>query len=301
MQSDKPLVSIGLNTYYGERFIGQTLDSFLAQDYPSFEIIILDNQSQDKTEEICRGYAARDNRFRYERSPDNLGTVKGYNRLSEMARGPYFMWADDHDLRDSTYISKCQSLLEESEEAVLAYTQTMLIDEDGRSLGRMPGDMDTRGMSPAKRHRHLIWNLRICNMIYGLMRRDVLNQTAKFKNIWGPDHLLLAELALVGAFALVPEPLFHRRQIREEEPVKTRVRRVMVALDPGGSRQRHERSYFLLLAELCGAHLKLVGRSSLGPCQKIGSWFLVLLSFGMRLFMPWPRLVACGKKILRIK
>lgn len=53
----KPRVNIGLPVYNGERYLAEALTSLLAQTYREFELIICDNASTDRTEEICRTYA----------------------------------------------------------------------------------------------------------------------------------------------------------------------------------------------------------------------------------------------------
>lgn len=70
-----PTVSIGLFVYNGERFLPKSLDSLLRQTFRDFELIISDNASTDRTEEICRGYAATDDRIRYYRNQKNMGAV----------------------------------------------------------------------------------------------------------------------------------------------------------------------------------------------------------------------------------
>ena len=62
MNETKPRVSIGMPVYNGENFIRDALDAFLAQTFKDFEIVISDNASSDRTEEICREYAQRDSR-----------------------------------------------------------------------------------------------------------------------------------------------------------------------------------------------------------------------------------------------
>ncbi len=59
------LVTIMVPVLNGELFLPLALDSLLAQDYPHFEVIILDNQSTDRTGEICRDYERRDARVKY--------------------------------------------------------------------------------------------------------------------------------------------------------------------------------------------------------------------------------------------
>lgn len=51
MADNKPLVSIGMPVYNGEKYIRQALDSLLAQDYGNFKLIISDNASKDGTTE----------------------------------------------------------------------------------------------------------------------------------------------------------------------------------------------------------------------------------------------------------
>lgn len=66
-------VSIGLPVYNGGAYISQALDSLLAQTYKKFQIIVCDNSSTDRAEEICRHNAERDSRIRHFRNPKNLG------------------------------------------------------------------------------------------------------------------------------------------------------------------------------------------------------------------------------------
>jgi glycosyltransferase involved in cell wall biosynthesis len=58
MESELPLVSIGMPVYNGEKYIMRALDSLLAQDYEKFEIIISDNASTDQTPKNIKEYAS---------------------------------------------------------------------------------------------------------------------------------------------------------------------------------------------------------------------------------------------------
>ncbi len=73
MSNNQPRFSIGLPVYNGEKFIKEAIDSILAQTFEDFELIISDNASTDKTGEICRAYAAKDQRIRYYRNEKNIG------------------------------------------------------------------------------------------------------------------------------------------------------------------------------------------------------------------------------------
>ena len=71
-------VSIGLPVYNGERFLKVKLDSILQQTHTNFELIISDNASTDKTENICIEYKNKDNRIKYFRQEKNFGVTLNF-------------------------------------------------------------------------------------------------------------------------------------------------------------------------------------------------------------------------------
>jgi len=213
MTGSIPLVSIGLPVYNGENFIPGALDSLLAQDYAQIELIISDNASTDRTPEICREYAAKDSRVHYHRNSTNLGVVKNFNRVFELASGDYFMWAGDHDLRAPTYVSRCMEIMATDPSVVLCCSQTVRVAPDGSHSAIIPPRLDTRGLAVVTRFQLVIWSLSYCYQTYGLIRSDALKRTQLFRDTIGPDAVLLTELALLGAFAYVPELLFYMRQM----------------------------------------------------------------------------------------
>ena len=58
-----PALSIGMAVYNGQRFVARALDSLLAQSFRNYELIISDDASTDRSNEICQSYAARDARI----------------------------------------------------------------------------------------------------------------------------------------------------------------------------------------------------------------------------------------------
>jgi glycosyltransferase involved in cell wall biosynthesis len=265
----KPLVSIGLPVYNGERFIRQALDSLLAQDYDNFELIISDNASTDCTSDICRDYLAKNQRIRYYRNEKNLGAVANFNRVFELSSGKYFMWAAADNELSPSFISCCSSILQHDPHVVLAYSRTTLIDDCGNPLGLAPDQIDTRGLTTIQRYKHIIWNLSWCNMIYGLMRRDILGQTGVARNLVGWDHATLAELALKGAFAQVPDPLFHRRINTADNDSEAYKKRILYALDPVNASRKLEVPYPALYRELRDLHMRAVSHAPISFSAKL--------------------------------
>jgi glycosyltransferase involved in cell wall biosynthesis len=207
-----PLVSIGIPVYNAQRYLREALDSLVAQDYANIELLISDNASSDDTGAICREYAARDPRIRYERSAQNQGAVWNFNRVFSLAHGPYFMWAAFDDLRDASYLSRGVEALEARPNAVLCCTGVRLIDEAGRVTQPDPRMRIVHpvGETGAARLRGLA-QANFWVDIYGLIRSSALSRTRLAQPVWGFDVLLLLELCLRGEVILVPEPLFAYR------------------------------------------------------------------------------------------
>jgi len=296
--NSQPLVSIGIPVYNGERFLSQTLQSLQDQDYKNLELIICDNGSSDGTATICREHQSMDYRMQYYRSETNMGAIQNFNRAFELAVGKYFMWAGAHDLWAESYVSQCTSILEREPTVALAYSRTMLIDLEGNPIGLMPDQIDTRGMTPAARYAHLIRNLRWCNMIHGVIRRESLTQTRLFKKVFGTDHLLLAELSLTGAFAQISEPLFFRRQTRPDENVDRDPdgwkQQMIVTLDPGSKSKWGKTTLTDLYRTLRNEHIKLIQSSSLNYTAKLRMLLETLRTYQSNFGVDWP-----GGRLLR--
>lgn len=207
-----PPVSIGLPVYNGERFLACALDSILAQTHEGFELVISDNASSDATEEICRHYAAGDERIRYVRQEENLGAGANFNLVFELARGRYFRWASHDDLVEPTNLERCLAAFEDGpEDLVLVYPKTAIIDEAGAVVEQYEDGIDLFEPRAAARVAHLVSRLRLCNPVFGLIRSDAFARTRRLGSYLGADQVLLLELALLGRFREVPEVLFRRR------------------------------------------------------------------------------------------
>lgn len=93
----KPLVTICIPTYNGSKYLRECLDSVLSQTFSDFEVIVVDDQSQDETPSIIQEYAQRDKRIKFFSNMHNLGLVRNWNRCVELAGGEWikFVFQDD--------------------------------------------------------------------------------------------------------------------------------------------------------------------------------------------------------------
>ena len=207
-----PRVSIGLPVFNGDAFLAEAIASILDQSFNDFELILCDNASTDGTEDICRHFAQLDKRVRYIRHEQNLGAAANYNRAFEEARGTYFKWGAHDDNLHPDFLADCVVALEANPDCLLAYTETVLIDEHGVETGRHVDRFASLSSDPADRLATWLTVPRgMCNPVFGLIRREEMVKTILHGTYMGADRVLLGELALRGRSIMIEKPLFHRR------------------------------------------------------------------------------------------
>jgi len=106
---DPKLVSIVLPTYARARLLGHAIRSVLAQTYPNFELIVIDDNSPDDTPEVVRSFG--DPRIRYVRNEENLKLPRGLNKGFALARGDYLTWTSDDNLYAAGAVEKMVAVL----------------------------------------------------------------------------------------------------------------------------------------------------------------------------------------------
>jgi glycosyltransferase involved in cell wall biosynthesis len=223
-----PKLSIGIPVFNGQEFLPALLDSLLEQTFGDFEILICDNASSDRTPQICCEYERRDSRIHYFRNDRNLGAIANFNRVFELSAAPFFKWAAHDDLYREAYLEACVALLEANPDAVLAHTGTAFIDEKGEML---PFEQETRSFIDPKtgkrywadvpdigdtgvainRFWQVLTRARWGTHMFGVVRREILQQTSLLPNFAGSDRAMLAELTLLGRFRCANEPMFLKR------------------------------------------------------------------------------------------
>lgn len=208
-----PRVSIGLPVYNGDAFLEEAIESILQQTFDDLELIISDNASTDRTQEICEKAAQVDPRVRYFRQERNLGASPNYNFTFHQARGEYFKWAAHDDIIEPDHVARCVEAMDRYPEVQLAFPRTLKIDETGSIVGKYPDYASMRLMSsrPSERFGDMVCKMHMCLPFFGVMRRGVLESTELHAAREDSDRHLLADLALRGPLYEVPEYLFKRR------------------------------------------------------------------------------------------
>ena len=223
MITRKPRLTVGLPVYNAERYLAETVESLLSQTYRDFELLIADNASSDRTEDICRGLCRADPRVRYIRHVKNLGAALNHNFVVHEARGELFRWAAHDDLVRPSAFETCVAALDETgSDTVLAFSQTEIVDEYGAHVRYLRGQGSIDAEQPSKRLRALLKHPAgdprggFVTPFYGVARIDPLRATRLHQLYFGADRVLIIELALRGKLVEIGEPLFALRQHPEQ-------------------------------------------------------------------------------------
>ena len=90
------LISIITPTYNCAQFIGETIKSVINQTYTNWEMIIVDDASNDNTEEVVK--SIKDERIKYIRLKENSGAATARNIAMENASGKFMAFLDSDDI-----------------------------------------------------------------------------------------------------------------------------------------------------------------------------------------------------------
>lgn len=203
---NKPLISVIIPTYNSEKFIEDTLDSVRAQTYGNLEIIIVDDDSKDKTVEKVKEYMDRDTRIKLLQNNKNSGVAVSRNKGIKRASGEYIALLDSDDLWAGNKIEE-QIKLAEKTDGDIIYSSYSLIDENGKSMGR-------EFKVPKKTTLESMLKKSVISCSTAMIKTGLLKKTLFSSEFYHEDYVLWLRLLKQGAAAYgVTEVLAYYRQI----------------------------------------------------------------------------------------
>ena len=130
------VVSILTPSFNREDLVGETLDSVLAQTWPHWEVLVVDDGSTDRTKEIVAEYAARDSRIRlYERSWQPKGACTCRNEGVSMCNGDYVMFLDTDDIIEPFCLENRVAAMESDPDLDFAIFPGLMFENKPHDLG----------------------------------------------------------------------------------------------------------------------------------------------------------------------
>ena len=148
-----PMVSIVIPVYNGSNFLREAIESALAQTYQNLEIIVVDDGSEDNTEEIALSFGDKIRYF----SKENGGTSTALNLAIENMRGDYFSWLSHDDLYYPTKIEHEVEALSklENKDTIIICDLDGIIDYDYNRTFRTALYQEHRDAYPSRNDSYL--------------------------------------------------------------------------------------------------------------------------------------------------
>jgi glycosyltransferase involved in cell wall biosynthesis len=167
-----PAVSVVMAVHNGERFLREAVESVLDQTFGSFELLVVDDASTDRTRAILDTY--RDRRIRVIANDRQRGLSYSLNRGIGEARGRYIARLDADDVAEPDRFATQVEYLDRHADVALLGSWYSIIDEQGRETGRrwVPGD-----------HHEIRWMLGFCNAFAHsavMIRRTALDEVGLY-------------------------------------------------------------------------------------------------------------------------
>ena len=209
IEDRSPLVTIGMPVFDGAAHLEEAVRSLLDQTEGDFVLLISDNCSTDETPEICARLGAEDPRIRYVRQESNIGAVRNFEYVLQMAETPYFMWVAHDDIRAPGFLATSLKLLREAPDAVACSVGARVIDENGSEIDRILPPHALSSARPLERARAV--SKRGQMAIYGLLRREAVPAGVRIGYFRGSDIAFVFSMALQRRIATTDELLITYR------------------------------------------------------------------------------------------
>lgn len=123
----KPLISIIMPCFNGEKYIESAINSILAQNYAPIEFIIIDDGSTDNSKAVIQSFGDKI-QYYYQA---NGGPSKARNLGLSVARGEYIGFLDADDMMNENMLEKCIGIFEEYPDTEVVWTKYQLVYEAG--------------------------------------------------------------------------------------------------------------------------------------------------------------------------
>ncbi len=216
-----PQISFAIACYNAAPFLAQAVESALAQDGVSLEVLIVDDHSTDNSVAIAQAFADRDSRVRILQTPMNMGPAGARNVALAESRGDWFAILDGDDFLHPDRSLQLLAEAEKSQADVIA-DDLLIFDESGaadpqlfldRARGSAENWIDLPGYLAETRMFGRRPNLGFLKPMY---RKSFLSEHAirydESLRIAEDDALAIAALVAGARYRLMPKPYYFYRK-----------------------------------------------------------------------------------------
>ncbi len=220
-----PRISVIIPLYNHEKYIEEAVFSVLEQTVSDFELIIINDGSEDNSTDVVQ--KIKDNRIRYYYQ-ENRGAHNTLNRGIDMAQGEFISILNSDDVYDRNRFELCLNTLEKDSSTAAVSSYIEYIDENGRFIklkrGAEDNWIDKESETSFKDHGNLTLDLLAGNFLKTtsnlFCRRDVFSQVGRFRDLrYTHDYDFFLRLSHQHHIQLLSEPLLKYR-IHQQNTLK---------------------------------------------------------------------------------
>jgi len=206
MSETRPLVSVLLSVYNGEKYIKEAIDSILLQTYTNFELVIINDGSTDSTLEIIKKF--HDPRIKIY-THANIGLACSLNIAAKRSKGEFLARQDADDISLPNRLEKQVNIFQKKPDVVLVGADTIMIDRIGKPLGKTSAPLTKKNaldkifaLTSPYVHGSLMLRRSTFESVGGYSERFITSQ----------DFDLIIRMSLLAnEFSAVPEILYKLR------------------------------------------------------------------------------------------
>ncbi|MBD3878160.1 MAG: glycosyltransferase [Quinella sp. 1Q5] len=224
-----PKVSVILTSYNHAAFVAAAIDSVLKQTFTDFELLIVDDGSQDNSHDIIKAFD--DSRIKTFLYDENRGPVLAVSEAIESARGKYIAVHHSDDLWTPDKLEKQVAFLDSNEDFAACFTWVEFVDEQGKTHELDADDyykniFDQPNRTRAEWLHYFFYNANcLCHPSVMLRRESVKKfHLLDTHGLWQlPDYLMWIRLCFHAEIFILPERLtrFRLRRTRQENTSAT--------------------------------------------------------------------------------
>ncbi len=195
-----PIISVVMPVYNAERYLAVTIESILNQTYSDFELIAVNDGSEDNSAQILETYQQRDKRLRVHHQPQNMGIGAARTMGCQLAKGEYIAQMDSDDVSLPNRLARQVEYLQAHPEIGGCGTWIQYINRDNV--------LTNRKWQPATEPTVLRWSLLFGMQIAHptwMMRRDLAQELGFYRSLTAEDYDLVIRVSHVAQIANVPK------------------------------------------------------------------------------------------------
>jgi len=205
---EKPLISIALATYNGEKYLQEFLNSIISQTYDNIEVIACDDQSTDKTVEILREYS-KEMKLNYFVNQKRLGVNKNFEKAINLCTGDFIALADQDDIWVKDKLEILYEEIIKDDNILCVLSDAFIINENGELISN--SFIKYIGVNSNTDFKSFLFGSRFLGCTF-MIRRNLVNYALPFPNdICCHDWWLNIIASKKGTVKFVDKPLIYYR------------------------------------------------------------------------------------------